>query len=670
MVKKSCIFILLIILLSGCQNNQNISKKIEALNLPFYDIELSVNAIDKKINVHLSLSIKPDSDKLILFINNRAEINSIEALPKAKIEKDDNAPYPNLKRIIIHTKTKSQIKFSYSLNVTEKSIKGLSNLKDNSCYLDPEDGWYPLIDSDEQTLFLYELKAIVPESFSSVSEGKIMEETQSNIQKTTTIKAFQPVETIHFIASPFHVQSIEYNNIKISTYFLRDNKKLSDQYLNYAKKYLEHYEELIAPYPFPKLDIIESPYQVGYAMSSFTVIGSRILHLPFIVKTSLGHEILHNWWGNSVLIDTAMGNWCEALSTYLADYRYEELSSKANAIKYRRDIAKNFNHYVYGENDIPLSLFKYRYDRASSTIGYGKGMMVFHQLRLIIGDKLFFSGLQSLYKNYQYKYLSWKEIEKHFSNHSKRDLKAFFIQWVKQKGAPTIQVSSYQYNEKAKALNIKLSQKNSEFIFNLPIYIKGKSDHIQYIPISKKIEDISIPLNAKPNSFHIDPYFDVFRRPDPKEIPITLSHFFSANLATLLKYNKTDLNKKLVESLKELKSSSTKANPKLIQLMTDYDKHQKQLSDIDKAVIIEKGSIIVQAKKHPDNDLTLIYITKSRKTARPQLNIYCPAKKLPERLSKRLPHYQNSSYLLFKGDKLIAKGEFEAEEKPYLFKIK
>jgi hypothetical protein len=54
-------------------------------------------------------------------------------------------------------------------------------------------------------------------------------------------------------------------------------------------------------------------------MPSFTLLGSRVIRLPFILYSSYPHEILHNWWGNSVYVDYARGNWSEGLTSYLAE---------------------------------------------------------------------------------------------------------------------------------------------------------------------------------------------------------------------------------------------------------------------------------------------------------------------------------------------------------------
>ncbi|HDY66683.1 MAG TPA: hypothetical protein ENH85_02705 [Candidatus Scalindua sp.] len=51
-------------------------------------------------------------------------------------------------------------------------------------------------------------------------------------------------------------------------------------------------------------------------MLPYTLLGRTVIKMPFIVYTFLGHEIAHNWWGNSVFVDQEKGNWCEGLTTY------------------------------------------------------------------------------------------------------------------------------------------------------------------------------------------------------------------------------------------------------------------------------------------------------------------------------------------------------------------
>jgi len=59
------------------------------------------------------------------------------------------------------------------------------------------------------------------------------------------------------------------------------------------------------------------------------------VRLPFIRTTSLGHEVLHNWWGNGVYVDWERGNWCEGLTTFMADYAYKEEEGESAAREMR-----------------------------------------------------------------------------------------------------------------------------------------------------------------------------------------------------------------------------------------------------------------------------------------------------------------------------------------------
>jgi len=68
-------------------------------------------------------------------------------------------------------------------------------------------------------------------------------------------------------------------------------------------------------------------FPTGFGFSSYTLLGSSVLRLPFILSTSLGHEIAHCWWGNGVYVDYESGNWSEGLTTYVSDYLYTEMES-------------------------------------------------------------------------------------------------------------------------------------------------------------------------------------------------------------------------------------------------------------------------------------------------------------------------------------------------------
>ncbi len=62
---------------------------------------------------------------------------------------------------------------------------------------------------------------------------------------------------------------------------------------------------------------------------------------------SLGHEIVHSWYGNSVLNDFSTGNWVEGLTTYMANYYFEELHSPPEkALSLRKRMFYEYSLYA------------------------------------------------------------------------------------------------------------------------------------------------------------------------------------------------------------------------------------------------------------------------------------------------------------------------------------
>ena len=80
------------------------------------------------------------------------------------------------------------------------------------------------------------------------------------------------------------------------------------EYRQATKRYIDMYSEQIGPYAFKKFALVENFWQTGYGMPSFTLLGQQVIRFPFILHSSYPHELLHNWWGNSVFVDYETGN--------------------------------------------------------------------------------------------------------------------------------------------------------------------------------------------------------------------------------------------------------------------------------------------------------------------------------------------------------------------------
>ena len=121
-------------------------------------------------------------------------------------------------------------------------------------------------------------------------------------------------------------------------------------------EYVQRYEALIGPFPYKRYSIVENRLPTGYGMPSFTLLGQAVVRLPFIKDISLGHEVLHSWFGNAIDND-AGGNRCEGLTTLLADQTYAE--EKGNGAASRKNQLLRYQAYVGQNNEVAVLDFQH-----------------------------------------------------------------------------------------------------------------------------------------------------------------------------------------------------------------------------------------------------------------------------------------------------------------------
>ncbi|MBI5025339.1 MAG: ChaN family lipoprotein [Nitrospirae bacterium] len=376
--------------------------------------------------------------------------------------------------------------------------------------------WYPAIEG----LSYYNLTVTLPEDYEAVSEAEeIKAEIKSGVREFS-FKFPHPVDGISLIASRYKVVKESFRGIDIYAYFFPEDISLASTYLKYTKKYLELYEKLVGKYPYKRFSVVENFLPTGYAMPTFTLLGQDVVRLPFIVETSLGHEILHQWFGNLVYIDYEKGNWAEGLTTYLSDYLYEE--QKGRGLEYRKQILIDYESYVTSGNEIPLKNFISRTDPASKAIGYGKGAMVFHMLKKIVGEERFYRSLKAFIGEKRFQKASWADIKRMFEEISGKDFGWFFRQWLDEKGALVLEIKNLKIKGKGAqwAAAFDIVQKGKPYILDIPVIIKTDRGEIkEVVRVNSEKKSFEIFTGGRPTEIILDEDYDVFRKPSSKEIP-------------------------------------------------------------------------------------------------------------------------------------------------------
>ncbi len=382
-------------------------------------------------------------------------------------------------------------------------------------------GWYPA----PQGMTQYTLSVTLPRDFTAVSEAERIEVAHSDNLSTHLFHFDYPLDGLHLAASSnYRVKKDRYNDIVIESYFFREDAALADTYIEHAKQYLELYESLLTPYPYKRFAIVENILPTGYALPTFTLLGREVVRLPFIVKTSLAHEILHQWFGNYVYIDHAHGNWAEGLTSYLSDYFLEEKQGRGR--NYRKQILVNFGAYVNDGNAMPVSSFQYRRSKAQGAIGYGRVAMFFHGLRKRFGDDAFFSALKDFIHSNRLQAAAWHDIQISFETVSDENLQAHFDALLNRPDIPalTIAQSTLEILDGSPVLKFTLQQKKGPFILDIPVQVHTETC-VQTLSVhmDSKEQDFMLKLDSLPTRVILDQEVDLMRHLSAAETPPVLA---------------------------------------------------------------------------------------------------------------------------------------------------
>jgi aminopeptidase N len=384
-------------------------------------------------------------------------------------------------------------------------------------------GWYPVPPS---LPLKRSVQVSAPAGIEAITAGRRVTRSTKDAVTSSSWEELRPVGGLTLCAGPYQIEERREGGVTLYSYFYPDNASLSSRYLDAAAGYLRIYSDLFGPYPFEKFAVVENFFPTGYGFPSFTLLGSTIIRLPFIIDTSFPHEIVHSWWGNAVEVDQSEGNWAEGLTTYLADYLLKEQRSAAEGREYRMQLLSDFATLVTSDADFPLTAFNSRVDPASRAVGYGKSAMLFHMIRSEIGDRAFFGALQEIFRERRYRSATWSDFTRAFSRSAGRDLSAFMKQWLTRPGGPQVVLSNVTQHREGEGWTVSGSvvQAAPFYALQLPLRLETDGASIRKIlPINGELTRFTVSTPAHPRQLLIDPDAELFRLLAPSEIPVTVN---------------------------------------------------------------------------------------------------------------------------------------------------
>jgi hypothetical protein len=403
-------------------------------------------------------------------------------------------------------------------------LRGLPPMADlRGSFLPGGTGWYPEVGTAP---FSYRVSLDLPANQRGLVPGRLIDERMEGGRYQATFTFTRPAEAIDLIAGPYQVREQILRRegeapLRLRTYFPADLADLADVYLSAIGGYVDLYSRWIGPYPFTELSVISSPLPTGLGMPTLTYLGADVLRLPFIRQTSLGHEILHNWWGNGVYVDFVGGNWSEGLTAFMADYTYKEREGPDAAREARLELLRDIAAIPPGQ-DTPLRRFTSRSHGTSQIVGYHKGTLLFVMLRDLLGTPAFDAGLRRFWRERQFQRASWADLRRAFEHASGKDLGGFFDQWLARGGAPRFAIETARVERSATACRVRLTLTQDEptYAVTVPVMVATPTGRIEHrLEVTARRQEFVLETAARPLSVALDPDFRVLRRLDSAEVP-------------------------------------------------------------------------------------------------------------------------------------------------------
>ncbi len=651
--------------------NSELEPKVENTNLRIKLIKKDETAKDIGMDRDNDVSQKDSEDSVIRL--NVYEITGFKPGNKAVLP------------LIISGKINNPIK-----QLGEEYSRGFSSspgiIEKRGVYLAGATYWIPSI---ENTYVSYDMEVKSPPGWSSVSQGRLEEFKQSNEGHIDRWVVDTPTEEIYVIAAKFtryekEIASIKGGkNIKVMAYLRTPDPALANKYITTTAQYMEMYEDLIGDYPYSKFALVENFWETGYGMPSFTLLGSQIIRFPFILHSSYPHELLHNWWGNSVYIDFDTGNWAEGLTAYMADHLVAE--GRSQGAQYRRSLLQSYTNYVNDKNDFALKDFISRSNAATQAVGYGKTAMVFDMLRVKFGDEVFKRALSQFYQKHKFSTAGWNDIKNAFAEETKQNLDWFFKQWIDGTGAPELAIEKVYQEANRLTLMLKQNQNRQAFNLDIPIAVYSRDNIVLHkVNMHKKLQVFSLPVDGKIVRVEIDPEFNIFRRLHFSEIPPSLGAVFGAKQVLIVLPDNTSPTlknryKKLAdlwsgrENVKIVKDSDLQDLPDDAAIWI-FGRGNKFYHIIEKALPIynakiDNSTLIIDGKSLKlDDNSSVITIRNPKNPQAGMVGLTAHSDAAIAGLARKLPHYGKYSYLAFSGDEPTntAKGQWQVMESPMI----
>lgn len=296
--------------------------------------------------------------------------------------------------------------------------------------------WYPVNDHPLDKAS-YSFRITVPKPYVVAANGLLQQEVDNGNTMTYIWEAAEPMASyvVGVNIAEYVIETKQGpDGILIRNYLPPDFPEASKAGINQTADMLAFFSERFGAYPFDAygIVIVDFPDNGPAAMETQTL--SQHEQDKFLFSLSeyvIAHELAHQWFGDSVSLKNWQDIWLkEGAATYAGWLWLEYRNDGSLEAKVRRAYPMEAFSPNPPGNPSPTNLY-------TNTI-YDRSAMIFHALRLRVGDELFFQVLRTYLERFRYSNASTADFIAVAEGVSGQDLGEFFDAWLYAPQIPDI----------------------------------------------------------------------------------------------------------------------------------------------------------------------------------------------------------------------------------------
>lgn len=284
----------------------------------------------------------------------------------------------------------------------------------------------------------YKVKITLQNDFVVASTGEL-EKKESSDDKTTYSYSAQAVRDFAMsISKKFKTISDKVDGININYYYHSDTQP--EKSLETAIKSVSTFNDLFGKYPYNVLNVVETSFVHGGMEFPNIVFISDDLQSYEEYTNVIVHEIAHQWWYGVVGDNQNENGYIdEGLAEYSCILFYE--NNPEYEMTRQEIVGNDLKSYllfaeIYGDlfdnfdTSMDRKLTDYNTEPEYTYMAYVKSVLMFDNLRQLIGDNDFMKGLKQFYSDNQMQFATKETLTIAFESASNMPLTSFFDSWI------------------------------------------------------------------------------------------------------------------------------------------------------------------------------------------------------------------------------------------------